>query len=150
MAGANAAVAQFLPTPSVRRATDATYIVHHDIGISTHALREEGDLIAGDGCPAVDISTHALREEGDIDGRIGFALIIAFLPTPSVRRATRAEYPDFLDILISTHALREEGDRWPARHLASADISTHALREEGDHHQGDGGHRQTHFYPRPP
>ena len=33
--------------------------------ISTHALREEGDLAGDIDIPALAISTHALREEGD-------------------------------------------------------------------------------------
>ena len=57
------------------------------------------------------ISTHALREEGDIfpSGRSNLNKV--FLPTPSARRAT----PQAANIPkpqpISTHALREEGDR---------------------------------------
>ena len=56
--------------------------------ISTHALREEGDLRT---LPEVNrrelISTHALREEGDpVVPKIGH------------------------QVRISTHALREEGD----------------------------------------
>ena len=35
------------------------------IHISTHALREEGDLCERDDRRQPDISTHALREEGD-------------------------------------------------------------------------------------
>ena len=39
---------------------------HLDDAISTHALREEGDLEAvGDLLRTLLISTHALREEGD-------------------------------------------------------------------------------------
>ena len=57
-----------------------------------------------------DISTHALREEGDVidfdipgdDGK--------FLPTPSARRATQVPQQLYLLCMISTHALREEGD----------------------------------------
>ena len=55
--------------------------------ISTHALREEGDV----GLPQIfgfcQISTHALREEGD----------------PAALKGTDRQ-------IISTHALREEGD----------------------------------------
>ena len=56
------------------------------------------------------ISTHALREEGDISETGSLLACPEFLPTPSVRRATelfpRQEPPEG----ISTHALREEGD----------------------------------------
>ena len=34
---------QFLPTPSARRATATATYTNKDEGISTHALREEGD-----------------------------------------------------------------------------------------------------------
>ena len=56
----------FLPTPSARRATAQPQLccVHHRI--STHALREEGDVQGRCRSPARSpISTHALREEGD-------------------------------------------------------------------------------------
>ena len=79
--------------------------------ISTHALREEGDLYTlSRPRQGLVISTHALREEGDrgrrqgVDhyrnfyprpprgGRRGAALRLQdtrqFLPTPSARRAT--------------------------------------------------------------
>ena len=37
-----------------------------NLGISIHALREEGDRRHADNCRLVDaISIHALREEGD-------------------------------------------------------------------------------------
>ena len=35
---------EFLPTPSARRATSITSLSDSIIPISTHALREEGDL----------------------------------------------------------------------------------------------------------
>ena len=35
---------------------------------------------------------------------------LAFLSTPSARRATRSAYVRFWDLVISIHALREEGD----------------------------------------
>ena len=34
------------------------------------------------------ISTHALREEGDLELLIPFDRVLEFLPTPSARRAT--------------------------------------------------------------
>ena len=80
--------AGFLPTPSARRATLSRAQLARQIAISTHALREEGDINVLANQLAMFISTHALREEGDDGGR----------DTPWV-------YQD-----ISTHALREEGD----------------------------------------
>ena len=58
------------------------------MGISIHALREEGDLSAGTRANVEPISIHALREEGD------FADVVK----------------QRVDFLISIHALREEGD----------------------------------------
>ena len=104
--------AQFLSTPSARRATGpkpfhrgwqqyfyprpprggrqgfyCTAVVLY--AISIHALREEGDAAAsGLYKTTVDISIHALREEGDIDAP-GFGIYdVRFLSTPSARRAT--------------------------------------------------------------
>ena len=55
----------FLSTPSARRATSSDNLDIVDVGISIHALREEGD----DDLIQIDfrdqISIHALREEGD-------------------------------------------------------------------------------------
>ena len=128
------AKAQFLSTPSARRATKGSgssmrcgfYFYprpprggrqgHTDgpappQGISIHALREEGDVYANDSIYSHHgISIHALREEGDAPlpsvpqnwsnfyprpprgGRPEAARLIglgvAFLSTPSARRAT--------------------------------------------------------------
>ena len=79
--------------------------------ISIHALREEGDLLAGKAHHQQAISIHALREEGD-RGRL---------------------HPRLSLLDISIHALREEGDGTPAPIAALwSRISIHALREEGD------------------
>ena len=104
---------------------------------------------------AVRISTHALREEGDVVGWRTADLSGLFLPTPSARRATSAPGREISYKDISTHALREEGDisssvfgsqmpdfyprpprggRPVPLYCLDPDqyISTHALREEGD------------------
>ena len=96
--------------------------------ISTHALREEGDLGGVDDDAIDGISTHALREEGDRTGR---------------RRSVHR--------YISTHALREEGDTTSLTHRQLyCKISTHALREEGDCSMLSCSIGQDNFYPRPP
>ena len=41
-------------------------VVGRDHAISTHALREEGDIEYKHDQKRGDISTHALREEGDV------------------------------------------------------------------------------------
>ena len=125
-------------------------------GISTHALREEGDkAILNDdhsladfyprpprgGRPglgfahhdAILISTHALREEGDRCRSASTVSGSGFLPTPSARRATlcvsarRADLRDF-------YPRPPRGGRPIHPPLSSCwnKISTHALREEGD------------------
>ena len=82
----------FLPTPSARRAT----------------ICDEVDFAYG------KISTHALREEGDIQFLLAFCPGNIFLPTPSARRATATIDGVENKLGISTHALREEGD-YPRR-----------------------------------
>ena len=101
---------EFLPTPSARRATQT---------------------FAGDP-PALKISTHALREEGDLGRSKKCWFLPVFLPTPSARRATEAGKFTGTFGQISTHALREEGDVQAQDTTAQYRISTHALREEGD------------------
>ena len=81
--------APFLPTPSVRRATLNGRRHQPVVLISTHALREEGDVSKQTKLGQATISTHALREEGDKSNTHAHTGTLAFLPTPSVRRATR-------------------------------------------------------------
>ena len=60
-----------------------------DYMISTHALREEGDVTRMSQAELVQlISTHALREEGDAAALLTSGPDREFLPTPSARRAT--------------------------------------------------------------
>ena len=79
------------------------------------------------------ISIHALREEGDeLAGKVKTALL-EFLSTPSARRATVARRVVVENSAISIHALREEGDiRLGQIRSRIYSISIHALREEGD------------------
>ena len=56
------------------------------------------------------ISTHALREEGDMASEGTVTAEVVFLPTPSARRATVQHARQQITDDISTHALREEGD----------------------------------------
>ena len=74
----------FLPTPSVRRATGRQFeVAMLPAAISTHALREEGDLdAAGIARVGDDISTHALREEGDAASLWICLRIAYFYPRP--------------------------------------------------------------------
>ena len=101
-------------------------------------------------CPCEQISIHALREEGDPAGMLIVSVSLAFLSTPSARRATVSALSTFLVSVISIHALREEGDLRHSAAQAPQRISIHALREEGDRLPRRDEARCTHFYPRPP
>mgnify|MGYP006982957189 CR=1 FL=1 len=80
--------AQFLSTPSARRATRLQQNRPQPCQISIHALREEGDaMTASTARHSGKISIHALREEGDACNVVQIQLD-----------------------KISIHALREEGD----------------------------------------
>ena len=56
------------------------------------------------------ISTHTLREEGDLRTWLQRPMPPAFQPTPSARRVTHHILCNSSDMAISTHTLREEGD----------------------------------------
>ena len=62
---------------------------------------------------------------------------MAFLSTPSARRATCSAPGMMRDILISIHALCEEGDYNRIEDAKRQFISIHALCEEGDRKQED-------------
>ena len=97
------------------------------------------------------ISIHALREEGDNSTRRYSRLIIAFLSTPSVRRATFAVFGiDMARIVfLSTPSVRR-ATREMLKRFTEFSISIHALREEGDEHRHERSTIKQHFYPRPP
>ena len=111
--------AQFLSTPSARRATKL---------VEQRPRRHY-------------ISIHALREEGDTRDYIDRVDAYQFLSTPSARRATRAVRDHEHQRAISIHALREEGDQRQHHLRRRRGISIHALREEGDQ-----GARETHLH----
>ena len=121
--------AEFLSTPSARRATLCFHRGPLLARISIHALREEGALFqialvlfAG------PISIHALREEGD---------------EPADDRGRRGQnfYPR------PPRGGRRQGY---VRLEISKKISIHALREEGDDPRHRRRHHDQNFYPRPP
>ena len=78
----------FLSTPSARRATGRAGRADAHHSISIHALREEGDYGRDYYSYEGYISIHALREEGDPAGMLMVSVSLAFLSTPSARRAT--------------------------------------------------------------
>ena len=69
-----------------------------DLAISIHALREEGDTRAAATGSTEPISIHALREEGDRVGSMASVMAVLFLSTPSARRATTSPSPASLQI----------------------------------------------------
>ena len=103
------------------------------LGISIHALREEGDLHPGDVDWPPVISIHALREEGDISSSAVFSAMGVFLSTPSARRAT-PEWRGMLRSGCNFYPRPPRGGRRRGVWLFSTcpHISIHALREEGD------------------
>ena len=120
---------RFLSTPSARRATISAQAGSYTFEISIHALREEGDFTSALPSPQkAGISIHALREEGDRFTVRPVKVSGVFLSTPSARRATGAAQCEEVSDCISIHALREEGD--------SCDTPPTPLG--------------IHFYPRPP
>ena len=82
----------------------------------------------------VEISIHALLAESDLGHSITLRLVILFLSTLSLRRATRRfrtiQHPQ---IDISIHALLAESDaRRASRQQPAGEISIHALLAESD------------------
>ena len=144
---------RFLSTPSARRATIALCHFVFSLGISIHALREEGDF-----SDVVKqrvnffISIHALREEGDQSQADSLRASRNFYPRPprggrrtleGVHGREQDFYPrpprggrpireplKTCEKQISIHALREEGDRYaPSRRcLCDTFLSTPSAR----------------------
>ena len=170
----------FLSTPSARRATRTRRLLlgkqenfyprpprggrpakarqgAETLGISIHALREEGDRLdrasmmlpqlyfyprpprGGRRCTCFRLRRSRTKFLSTPSARRATVPIIAysyaeavFLSTPSARRATTHVVLEDGVRDISIHALREEGDLpRPVRRAAEV-ISIHALREEGD------------------
>ena len=125
--------AQFLSTPSARRATRAScrsatrtsdFYPRPPRGGRRKHRGQNLRLLQFLSTPSARRATKLLS---------GLRSSDKFLSTPSARRATRKISDRINEINISIHALREEGDRCTGvvRHAGSP-ISIHALREEGD------------------
>ena len=81
------------------------------VGISIHALREEGDcIIFVSELILKKISIHALREEGDKPRQTVRERKTDFYPRPPRGGRLSAAAASQGNRLISIHALREEGD----------------------------------------
>ena len=120
--------AQFLSTPSARRATRPSEPFPQDLRISIHALCEEGDAL--------------WARCGGLCGQ--------FLSTPSARRATHTQrrgggpLADFYPRPLRGGRHRELNDA-----NGTIEISIHALCEEGDGYLGLREDGDADFYPRP-
>ena len=145
------------------------------VGISIHALREEGDLYNTEAVKLLlkkFLSTPSARRATKTDinpmwrikflstpsaRRATFAVTAKrrkgnkFLSTPSARRATFwwADVPRICIEFLSTPSARRATD-FHAVMVPGKAISIHALREEGDHKEYSLFHLCRHFYPRPP
>ena len=125
-------------------------LYHWDISI--HALREEGDAPYRNlNTVPKNISIHALREEGDLLGMSASLGAIAFLSTPSARRATAPASAAMLPG-CNFYPRPPRGGRRQITVLVSRrdKISIHALREEGDGSWKLCSNSARNFYPRPP
>ena len=134
----------FLSTLSLRRATlsrdeDGAYLV-----ISIHALLAESDLpINVMTVSAVQISIHALLAESDLFCAMQIVVVVVFLSTLSLRRATFIEFRELLH--PSYFYPRSPCGERPSKSrqtLCCIPISIHALLAESDpmqsiHHKTD-------------
>ena len=141
--------------------------------ISIHALLAESDFANFEGFSWWVISIHALLAESDLMMLSMVAILILFLSTLSLRRATTPARMSSRLLLISIHALLAESDRRPLRNghhppnfyprspcgerrgnrFAVVDIlpiSIHALLAESDRSMQSAAFRHADFYPRSP
>ena len=100
--------------------------------ISIHSLRMEGDKSANCSLPRSPISIHSLRMEGDVLGMGGHCIHWTFQSTPSAWRETCFPRSFRCRIWISIHSLRMEGDLDQGHAVGIVFISIHSLRMEGD------------------
>ena len=145
--------AEFLSTPSARRATQSWATLRHGRRKDFYPRPPRGgrqpyQLRRAQGGR---ISIHALREEGDYELRRENRQYKRFLSTPSARRATAvrrrvgAEHRNF-------YPRPPRGGRLSIYNSAREvpKISIHALREEGDCSRSTPTATTMNFYPRPP
>ena len=142
----------FLSTPSARRATVCTKPCSAWVGISIHALREEGDLCGQKVEQAAErfLSTPSARRATP-DRRTCASVPDHFYPRPPRGGRRRCCCPDFYwcSIFLSTPSARR-ATGYVLQRVIFTGISIHALREEGDIIVRCGASAGRHFYPRPP
>ena len=106
---------RFLSTPSARRATIDSYLEETKLEFLSTPSARRATKTGGSADIAIGISIHALREEGDSQIWVSKQSSKRFLSTPSARRATSQNHNNTWSKSISIHALREEGDSLPIR-----------------------------------
>ena len=166
---------RFLSTLSLRRATSLTPArMSSRLPISIHALLAESDRANSLAHAPPKISIHALLAESDFFGTVQVIIIVIFLSTLSLRRATLTLIWDVIAVItISIHALLAEsdsvehsvvqklldfyprspcGERLHALHpqILRSVISIHALLAESDRPQSGWSSYFPDFYPRSP
>ena len=173
-ASSSITICEFLSTPSARRAThqdcpekgcNKNFYPRPPRGGRRYLARPERHDLR--------ISIHALREEGDWSGSIRWAQHSHFYPRPP--RGGRLTQSSLLQQTISNFyprpprggRLHQRGPSYPPQRFLSTpsarrataalctvrdelEISIHALREEGDVPQRNRPSCTTNFYPRPP
>ena len=140
----------FYPRPPGGGRHKSPWALRTVFGISTHALRVEGDRQQRRDCGRKCISIHALRVEGDASCEKLFISTTYFYPRPPGGGRRTKEGQDVESFRISIHALRVEGDPRVFGYWLTEGISIHALRVEGDHRGDYRRVRPDYFYPRPP
>ena len=123
----------FLSTLSLRRATSAHQHQGRQNPISIHALLAESDRFRASLSAVLTISIHALLAESDFFNAVQIIIVIAFLSTLSLRRATGA-IVQLQCILGDFYPRSPCGERQNPLKLAQASfiISIHALLAESD------------------
>ena len=125
----------FYPRPPRGGRLDLLGLLNAGVIISIHALREEGDMPSSTSSP---MCWHDFYPRPPRGGRLPtaamFRNLLAFLSTPSARRATRRnEAYRWLSEFLSTPSARR-ATTYCVTDFYRIYISIHALREEGDGH----------------
>ena len=141
---------KFLSTPSARRATSGFQCrCPYPSDFYPRPLRGGRQCHGTDHHPHLPISIHALCEEGDLPVLNLYCLLLNFYPRPlrGGRRLPNTTELAGMAFLSTPSARRATASIWPG--TASWTISIHALCEEGDHDALTRRRPGQYFYPRP-
>ena len=144
-------IQEFLPTPSARRATFPFEVSSWaEIPfLPTPSARRATHPVSG-GRAAQGISTHALREEGDANSLNHLCKYVDFYPRPP-----RGGRPSVVSLIICSTDFYPRPPRGGRPLSSSSQISAprnfYPRPPRGGRHRGnDKYHLRSHFYPRPP